>query len=312
LQDFLGTERRYSYEAIAADETLATQIQVRLIDLGLLDPPTGAFGPISTAALQRFQELMDCGEPNYLGAVTAERLIETSIDHLPRPAVDLSANDLAARIVKYMQKHNYKIFTGLKEMNIIYVEGMNSDGQLNDDTPNHFNDLRLVIEFVAGRPRIAGCWEGTTEPGRSYTLRPMNSKGAARIKFGQYCAWRMGYHGTSNPHRALVQVKPITVHRDANKDFVRTGDNEETGIFAINQHWGYDLPRNDIQEASAGCLVGRTCAGHQQFLGILEQDPRFMASPVVDPLYPGDPPERSFLFTTTIIPGDDLQRTCPA
>ena len=27
---------------------------------------------------------------------------------------------------------------------------------------------------------------------------------------------------------------------------IRTGDKLDTGLFGINQHWGYDYPRNDI------------------------------------------------------------------
>ena len=60
LQDFLGTNTRYDIQQIDDDEALSRQIQTRLIDLGLLDPPVdGIFGPLSTAAFKRFQELMN-------------------------------------------------------------------------------------------------------------------------------------------------------------------------------------------------------------------------------------------------------------
>ena len=84
LQDFLQTDRRYDYQDIAADDELSRQIQVRLINLGLLEPPAdGRFGPISTAALKRFQMLMETGENGYLGAVTAKKVIETKRTDLP-------------------------------------------------------------------------------------------------------------------------------------------------------------------------------------------------------------------------------------
>lgn len=84
LQDFLGTEIRYDVKAIYDDEELSRQIQIRLIDLGLLDPPVdGIFGPKSTAALHRFQKLMNCNESGFLGKVTAEKLIETKVSDLP-------------------------------------------------------------------------------------------------------------------------------------------------------------------------------------------------------------------------------------
>jgi hypothetical protein len=69
-------------------------------------------------------------------------------------------------------------------------------------------------------------------------------------------------------------------------------------LFGINQHWGYDLPRQDIGEASAGCLVGRTREGHREFMRLIKQDPRYRAS-------------AGFLFSTTVIAGDDLARTVP-
>jgi hypothetical protein len=313
LQNFLGTELKYGVEAIAKDKELATQIQSRLISLGLLSPPAdGRFGPISTAALKEFQDLMNYGEPNFLGHHTAKNLIETNMEDIPVPPLNLS-NDLASRIIKYMQQKNYHFATGPREYNIIYVEGMNPDGKLNDDKPNEFNDIRLVIEFDYGKPKITGIWEATTEPGHYYTVdAPMNNQGAARIKFGQYKAWRIGLHGVSNPHRALIQVAPVSVHRDFNRDFSRLGDFVDTGIFAINQHWGYDYPRNDVYTAGAGCLVGRSTTGHRQFLDLIEQDRRYLATSYGAPTFPGDPSERTYVFTSTIIAGDELEKQFPA
>jgi len=313
LQDFLGKDTKFGMDAIAADIDLAKQVQIRLVALGLLDPPAnGQFGPISSASLKRFQDLVQCGEPGFLGQITAKKLIETKAEDLPKPPIDLSKNDLAARIIKYLQAKSYYFATGNSEYNILYVEGMDADGTLNGDEPNEFNDRRMVLEFVNGIPKIVGSWEATTEPGSHYTYHPMNpDKGAARIKFGQYKAWRMGMHGAV-PHRALIQVAPISVHRDFNQDFSRVGDFVETGLFEVDQHWGYDYPRNDIAYASAGCLVGRTTQGHQEFLDIIEQDRRYLATPVGAPVYPGDPNERTYVFASTIIPGDELVKMFPA
>lgn len=78
LQDFLNSGIRYDFRQIAANPGLARQIQIRLIDLNLLEPPAdGKFGPLSIGAFQRFQELTNCGEVEFLGAVTAKKLIET-------------------------------------------------------------------------------------------------------------------------------------------------------------------------------------------------------------------------------------------
>jgi hypothetical protein len=207
-------------------------------------------------------------------------------------------NDLASRIVKYMQAKQYKVFTEPKEFNIVYVEGLNEDGTVNDDAPNVFNDRRMVIEVVNGVPKIVNHWQATTEPGNRYTFRPMNDGGAARIQFGQYKAWSVGIHGNSEPHEALVQVDEIFVCRDFNKDFKRTGDKVDKGLFGVNQHWGYDLPVDDIGPASAGCLVGRRRTGHKEFMAIIKQDNRFKS-------------DSDYVFWTTIIAGDDLLKQFP-
>jgi peptidoglycan hydrolase-like protein with peptidoglycan-binding domain len=296
LQDFLGKDLKYSMEGIATDKQLATQIQVLLIGLGLLEPPAdGKFGPISSAALKKFQTLMKINEPDQLGAETAKKLIETKPEELPTPPLKLG-NDLASRIVKYMQLKKYEIFQGIKEYNIVYVEGMDADGSLNNDKPNYFNDRRMVIQIIDGVPAIVGNWEATTEPGYHYTENPMNPEGAARIKFGQYKAWQVGIHGTSDRHEALIQTGgEITVYRDLNKDYQRTGDKEDTGYFAVNQHWGYDFPYNNVYYASAGCLVGRMRQGHREFMSLIKKDRRFQLND-------------RYVFYTTVIDGADLMK----
>jgi hypothetical protein len=209
------------------------------------------------------------------------------------PAPFTLGNDLASRIVKTMVRNGYTVDANPGHCNIVYVEGLDPDGTPNDNKPNQFNDLRVVIRFDGKIPKIVGKWEATTEPSRRWTMRPMNPKGAARIKFGQYTAWRVGVH--NGHHEALVQVGgPVTVHRDLNKDFERDGDQLEAGFFGINQHGGYDLPRNDLGNSSAGCLVGRTMAGHREFMEIIKSDPRY-----VD--------DDEFVFTAAIMPASDVR-----
>jgi len=198
------------------------------------------------------------------------------------------------RIVDRMKIENFQIFDKPKERNIVYLEGCNPEGTPNKDEPNHFNDLRMVFEFNDyGDAEILGGWQATTEPGYYYTDNPMNRKGAARIAFGQYKAWQVGIHGYSEPHESLIQVDNVRVHRDYNRDMIRTGDLIEPGLFGINQHHGFDHPVNDIYTASAGCLVGRTRHEHKTFMTIIKQDPRYKANP-------------DFVFSTTILDGSKI------
>jgi hypothetical protein len=182
-------------------------------------------------------------------------------------------------------------------VNIVYVEGMNPDGSANDDQPNVFNDLRTVLQVdAAGVVQLLGSWQATTEPGTHYTkIKVLDANGAARIAFGQYKAWEVGMHprNATNQHEALVQVASITVHRDLNQDFERTGDKTFTGLFGINQHWGFDLPEDNVYNASAGCLVGRTKVGHREFMKLVKQDVRYIARP-------------GFRFTAAVLPVADV------
>ena len=301
LQEFYTQKLEYGLETVAADKELAKHIQEILIWHRLLAPPAdGKFGPISASALREFQELMKCDESGFLGPDTAKKLIETHPSELPQRKLNLN-NDLASRIVKYMLAKGYHVDRKTGEYNIIYIEGMNPNGTLNSDKPNSFNDLRLVIQIVGRTPKITSIWEATTEPGHYYTYNPMNPKGAARVKFGQYKAWRVGSHGVGSPepHEGLVQVANVTVHRDFNKDMIRTDDKLDSGRFYINQHYGYDYPRNNISYAGAGCLVGRTREGHRDFMRLIKQAWRYQSN-------------RNYKFMTTIIAGDDLLKQFPA
>lgn len=188
------------------------------------------------------------------------------------------------RIITAYQANSYPLARGKNEINICYLEGCNPDFTTNDDRANVFNDLRLVFTFNDDKPVLLGRWEATTEPSRFYTQNPLNPKGAARIKFGYYRAWRVGTH---KDHEALTQVVAVPVHRDLNKDGFRTGDAIDTGLIGLNQHWGYDNSFSNIGKASAGCLVGRTKVGHREFMAIVKSDANYRTN-------------RNFIFGTAV------------
>ena len=114
LQEFLRTQTKWGFEAVGKDADLTRQIQILLIGLGLLEPPAdGIFGPITAAAIKKFQQLTKTGETDFIGAVTAEKLIETKPDDLPKPPLKLS-NSIASRIVKYCWPKLSGIYQALK------------------------------------------------------------------------------------------------------------------------------------------------------------------------------------------------------
>jgi hypothetical protein len=206
---------------------------------------------------------------------------------------------LVDKIVAYMKVKGYQIHTTDGKRNIVYVEGMNTDGTLNDDRPNWFNDVRCVFEYRGDTPEMLGIWQATTEPGLFYTQHPLNPNGCARIQFGQYRAWKVGRHGNQDNHEALVQCDNVTLCRDLNRDFSRKSDKLFTGFnFGINQHWGGDSPVDAIGRWSAGCLVGRMREGHREFMRIVKEDVDYVKN-------------KGYVFSTTIIAGDDLVKMFP-
>ena len=214
---------------------------------------------------------------------------------------DATGAILAKRLLRYMRAKGYEIFTAPGELNIVYVEGINPDGSQNVDAPDVWNDLRCVVDFVGEEPRLLLAHVATTEPGQSATFSDSAKSrgGIARITFGQYAAWRMGFHNTrknGKNHPALVQVMPLPVHRDRNRDMKRTGDNIHLGYFGINQHStrpGYT--GGSVGTWSEGCLVGMLWSEHVQFIDLCRTDPRY-----IQDLTGG------FVFTTAVLPGDEV------
>lgn len=199
---------------------------------------------------------------------------------------------LISKVINYMKDNNYQIDEGLDIYNIVYVEGVDKEGRLNSDAIDQWNDRRMLFQVEGSQVLVIGNWPATTEPGKPYTFNPMNVKGAARIQFGQYKAWMVGVHGNSFPHESLIQVAPVTVCRDLNKDGYRTGDKLDTGLFGINQHSTSGSPK-EIGYWSAGCFVGRSLSEHRIFMNLLKSDRRYRENP-------------QYVFRTTIIDGSKL------
>ncbi len=261
------------------------EIQEHLIRLRLLDPKAdGAWGAQSKLALSVFQKLAGLTVDGVASPPTLKALEE-----FPSPQLKLG-NDFASRVIRYMVSKNYWVPVGEGAYTIVYVEGCEPNGVVNADEPNEWNDRRIVIEIEELVPRIVGNWQATTEPGTYYTENPLNPRGCARIAFGQYQAWIQGYHGRSQ-YPALEQAAPVKIFRDGNADYTRTGDYFEEGVFGINQHHGWNCPL--VEENSAGCLVGQSIAGHQDFIKLLRGDRRYRANP-------------GYLYYTAILDGSKL------
>jgi hypothetical protein len=199
-----------------------------------------------------------------------------------------SSSRVLETMINYMMFKNMwlNLFGG---WNLVYLEGADiKSGKivLNKDAIDEWNDLRIIFRVNQGIVEFRH-WQATCEPGKYYTQKPLNPKGAARIAFGQQRAWVVGTHGN---HRALVQSSDILLYRDFNKDGIRTGDIVEMcGNCGINHH---TVESNKIYDNvgkwSAGCLVGKDRSDHLSFIDTIKNDYRFFkgykfVSTVLDP-----------------------------
>lgn len=187
-------------------------------------------------------------------------------------------------IIAYMKSKSYWLDT----FNLVGVEGVNNDGQLNKDVHDTWSDTILVITS-AGQVIVEA--NATTEPGKFYTDNPMNSMGAARLAFGQHKdCWEFGYHNNRKNHPALVQTRPVKVHRDKNKDGARNNDKTFEGNFGINIHGTLDKHSSgSVGKFSAGCQVIRSWSLHLKMLETIRKNSKRT-------------------FTYTLIPGDELAK----
>jgi hypothetical protein len=320
IAQIIAAQQDITTDILNIDENrdAAIEIQSRLCDLGLLDPSIDGdkntpFGPVgkgdgeiglnTLVAIQAFCQQANITFQNQrISLQFLETLVATEVNAFfplqlePFPSDSLQTR-LAKCVLRFMQRKKYWIARSPNSYNIVYVEGMNSNGRLNDDTMNLWNDRRMVIRIGSdGQPEMLVNDQATTEPGNHYTIHPLDRKGAARIAFGQYKAWKVGLHHSKQP--ALVQRDRLRLHRDLNKDG-RRSKNDPIDIgsaFGINQHTTSENAIPDrVGRYSAGCLVGRRYEWHISFLETVKQDVRYLNN-------------RDYKFMSAVISGEELLR----
>ncbi|MCW5925089.1 MAG: hypothetical protein KIS77_22425 [Saprospiraceae bacterium] len=300
---------------LPANKAAAIELQTRLCDLGILDPAIkgdknkpfgpvskadGSIGPMTRNAIFEFCRLANL---EYVDKLLSINLLKALVAAQPDTFLpvafgnhpfDKGQTRLARRILRCMRDKGFWIARSPHAYNIVYVEGMNADGTENDDAFDQWNDRRIVIRIrPGGKPEILINHQGTTEPGKFYTVNPLNPQGAARIAFGQYKAWTDGLHQGEQP--ALVQRGEVRVHRDIDKSGTRNKvDPIDVGDwFGINQHsTSPNFTPQLVGKYSAGCLVGQVYSEHLQFLNTVRKDFRYQMN-------------KGYYFITTVLAGDD-------
>lgn len=273
IKKWLDDGKYLRFEDLRNERELCREIQAVLISEGFLPRGTnasGLYGPITQNALVNYKRENRLTGGNMLGPTSFAHLLSKQT---PPQVANSSSNDLASKVIAVCKARKFPLKNG---PNIIGIEGVYPDGRKNADTPDRWNDSIGILDYneQSGTGRFLCLYLGTTEPGRYYTINPLNSGGAARLQLGYHPAiWSFGLH---RGYRALAQTGKATLVRDHNKNFLRDGRVTEEWWRGINLHTtkttGWRGTYNDfIGQWSAGCVVIKKPNEFQEFLRILER-----------------------------------------
>ena len=146
----------------------------------------------------------------------------------------------------------------------------------NTEVPNSFDDELHVFFNISKTARNKWAYlvfKITTDPGTYWLKNPMNPRGTAILKAGQYeNAYRIDKH--RGKYYALCQrLKKVTVIRDYDRDSLLDFNNgkEQTGMFGINIHRARQLGTTYlIDKFSAGCQVFKNVSDFNFFMKLCE------------------------------------------
>jgi hypothetical protein len=164
-----------------------------------------------------------------------------------------------------MIRKGYAFFTeGDYNLNLIGIRSR-------DGNSNRFNDVLCVAFYTAGSHHLF-VFDATTDPGLYWRENLANVNGTAIVKPGQYPGlWKLGQH--QGKYSALVQNRPITVYRDADRDReLDLNAATETGLFGINCHRASPTGMSrEVSRWSAGCQVLASVTDFQILMALCQK-----------------------------------------
>lgn len=155
------------------------------------------------------------------------------------------------QIIATAQSKGYTIDKRPFKLNLIGIRNQKATNQ------NNFDDQIAFFYYDTNGALRGKVSRGTTDPSTFWLNNPMNVKGAAVLKSGEYKdAYAIGLH--KGQYTALVQVKPVTTIRDNDRNaLINYFAPTTTGLYGINIHRATLNKANEyvIGKDSAGCQV---------------------------------------------------------
>ncbi len=156
-------------------------------------------------------------------------------------------------LIKAMNKLGHKVFEGDHQPYNLNIVGIRSA----NPTTNMFNDLMCVFWKYEGHWNIYKM-QMTSLPGLHWLEHPMNPKGCAILKEGQFRGVYMIDEHNSKYDALCQRLGDVTVYRDDDKDtnYDMLENTEQIGKFGINIHRASAYKElEDVGKNSAGCQV---------------------------------------------------------
>lgn len=173
---------------------------------------------------------------------------------------------MLARIKAVLRERGFILYTKPYQLNIVGLRSKST-------TPNRFDDEIHVFYKTDKGNWNYHVFNATTDPGTFWLNNPSYEQGTAILATGQYIdAYTLGLH--RGLYEALVQVKPVTVIRDYNRDAVLDFYNgtRQSGLFSINIHRAESSGTTTvINRYSAGCQVFQNAEDFLIFIELCKQ-----------------------------------------
>lgn len=173
---------------------------------------------------------------------------------------------MLARIKALLKHKGYKLFTRPYELNIVGLRNKSM-------TPNRFDDELHVFYKTSPVNWEYHVFNITTDPGTYWLKNPMQPQGTAIMAEGQNKnAYALGLH--RGQYLALVQIKPITIMRDYDRNAVLDFYNgkKERGLYGVNVHRANRVGKTKtIDRNSAGCQVFENASDFDVFINLCER-----------------------------------------
>lgn len=177
---------------------------------------------------------------------------------------------MLSRIKAILNESGYVLNTKAYQLNIVGVRSPSVNS-------NSFDDEIHVFYKKLDSKWNYHVFPATTDPGTFWLNNPSYEQGTAILAQGQYRnAYAIGKH--KGLYTALVQVRPVTVIRDYDRDALLDFYNgsKQTGNFGINIHRAESFGETKfINKYSAGCQVFQNAKDFNEFIQLCEHHRRF-------------------------------------